>query len=151
LLQQCKGEGVLEHAIKTPWKVTASGGNVSRGHSFEACGWQGEGEQAQPIHMEQLMKLSSTQLKQTLSQFDAEVLPDNHPAVPQLNNIFGDHTFFLDTRGLKVLEPAGLPEMETQSGEIVSLADWSDATLTSLRPHEPEMTGVMVMLEPSRH
>jgi len=97
------------------------------------------------------MKLSSTQLKQTLSQFDAEVLPDNHPAVPQLNNIFGDHTFFLDTRGLKVLEPAGLPEMETQSGEIVSLADWSDATLTSLRPHEPEMTGVMVMLEPSRH
>ena len=97
------------------------------------------------------MKLSSTQLKQTLSQFDAEVLPDNHPAVPQLNNMFGDHTFFLDTRGLKVLEPAGLPEKETQSGEIVSLADWSDATLTSLRPHEPEMTGVMVMLEPSRH
>ena len=93
------------------------------------------------------MKLSSTQLKQTLSQFEAEVLPDNHPAVPQLNNLFGDHTFFLDTRGLKVLEPAGLPEKEAQSGEIVSLADWSDASLTSLRPHEPEPTGVLVVLE----
>jgi hypothetical protein len=93
------------------------------------------------------MKLSSTQVKQTLSQFEAEVLPDNHPAVPQLNNLFGDHTFFLDTRGLKVLEPAGMPEKEAQSGEIVSLADWSDTTLTSLRPHEPEPTGVVVVLE----
>jgi len=93
------------------------------------------------------MKLSSTQLKQTLSQFEAEVLPDNHPAVPQLNDLFGNHTFFLDTRGLKVLEPAGMPEKEAQSGEIVSLADWSDATLTSLRPHEPEPTGVLVVLE----
>jgi hypothetical protein len=93
------------------------------------------------------MKLSSTQLKQTLSQFEAEVLPDNHPAVPQLNDLFGNHTFFLDTSGLKVLEPAGMPETEAQSGEIVSLADWSDASLTSLRPHEPEPTGVVVVLE----
>ena len=93
------------------------------------------------------MKLNSTQLEQTLNQFEAEVLPDNHPAVPQLNDLFGNHTFFLDTRGLKVLEPAGLPEQETQSGEIVSLADWSDATLTSLRPHEPQPTGVVVVLE----
>ena len=93
------------------------------------------------------MKLSSTQVKQTLSQFEAEVLPDNHPAVPQLNDLFGIHTFFLDTRGLKVLEPAGMPEKEAQSGEIVSLADWSDASLTSLRPHEPEPTGVLVVLE----
>ena len=93
------------------------------------------------------MKLSSTQLKQTLSQFEAEVLPDNHPAVPQLNDLFGNHTFFLDTRGLKVLEPAGMPATEAQSGEIVCLADWSDASLTSLRPHEPEPTGVVVVLE----
>jgi len=27
------------------------------------------------------MKLNSAQVKQTLSQFDAEVLPDDHPAV----------------------------------------------------------------------
>lgn len=97
------------------------------------------------------MKLNSTQVKQTLSQFQAEVLPDDHPAVAQLNNLFGNHTFFLDGRGLKVLEPTGAPETEAQSGEVVSLADWSDATLTSLRPHEPEMTGVMVVLEPSKH
>lgn len=93
------------------------------------------------------MKLNSTQVKQTLSQFDAQVLPEDHPAVTQLNTLFGDHTFFLDGAGLKVLEPVGAPEMDAQSGEVVSLADWSDATLTSLRPHEPEMTGVVVLLE----
>jgi hypothetical protein len=97
------------------------------------------------------MKLNSTQVKQTLSQFPAEVLPDDHPAIAQLNNLFGDHTFFIDGGGLKVLEPAGAPETETRTGELVSLADWSDATLTSLRPHEPETTGVVVVLEATRH
>jgi hypothetical protein len=93
------------------------------------------------------MKLNSTQVKQTLSQFDAQVLPDDHPAVGQLNNLFGDHTFFLDGGGLKVLEPTGAPEMAPRTGEVVSLADWSDASLTSLKPHEPELTGVVVVLE----
>jgi hypothetical protein len=97
------------------------------------------------------MKLNSTQVKQTLNQFQAEVLPDDHPAVAQLNNMFGEHTFFLDSGGLKVLEPVGVPEMDVRSGEVVSLADWSDATLTSLRPHEPEMTGVVVVLESTKH
>ena len=97
------------------------------------------------------MKLSSTQVKQTLSQFDAEVLPDSHPAIPQLTNLFGNHTFFLDTRGLKVLEPAGAPETEAQSGEVVSLADWSDPDLTRLTAHEPEPTGVIVVFEQMKH
>jgi hypothetical protein len=97
------------------------------------------------------MKLNSTEVKQTLNQFQAEVLPDDHPAVAQLNNLFGDHTFFLDGGGLKVLEPVAEPETDTRTGEVVSLADWSDATLTSLRPHEPEMTGVVVVLETTKH
>jgi hypothetical protein len=96
---------------------------------------------------EQPMKLNSAQVKQTLSQFDAEVLPDDHPAVTQLNNLFGNHTFFLDGTGLKVLEPTETPDMEAQTGEVVSLADWSDATLTSLKPHEPELTGLVIVLE----
>jgi hypothetical protein len=95
------------------------------------------------------MKLNSTQLERTLSQFSAEVLPDDHPALKQLSNIYGDHTFFLDASGLNVLEPAATAETDAQTGEIVSLANWSDATLTSLRPHEPEPTGVLVVLEPT--
>jgi hypothetical protein len=96
------------------------------------------------------MKLNSTQLERTLSQFTAEVLPDDHPALKQLSNIYGEHTFFLNGNGLNVLEPADTAESDAQTGEIVSLANWSDATLTSLRPHEPEPTGVLVVLE-SKH
>ncbi|WP_407152003.1 hypothetical protein [Bradyrhizobium sp. ORS 86] len=97
------------------------------------------------------MKLSSTQVKQTMTQLDAQVLPEDHPAVAQLNSVFGDHTFFVDRSGLKVLEPAEAPDMQGQTGEVVSLADWSDPELTSLRPHEPEPTGVLITLEPSKH
>lgn len=96
------------------------------------------------------MRLNSTQVKQTLSQFDAQVLPDDYPAVTQLSSLFGDHTFFLDGAGLKVLEPSETPETDAQTGEVVSLADWSDPSLTSLRPHEPQSTGVLIVLE-SKH
>ena len=93
------------------------------------------------------MKLNSTETEQALSQFEAQVLPDNHPALRQLSGIFGDLTFFLDGSGLNVLEPAETAATEARAGEIVSLASWSDETLTSLKPHEPEPTGVIVMLE----
>jgi hypothetical protein len=93
------------------------------------------------------MKLNSTEMEQALSQFEAQVLPDNHPALRQLSGIFGDHTFFLDSSGLNVLEPAETAATEARAGEIVSLASWSDETLTSLKPHEPEPTGVIVTLE----
>ena len=72
-------------------------------------------------------------------------------AVTQLTKMFGDHTFFLDGSGLKILEPGEVPEMGPQSGEVVSLADWSDATLTSLRPHEPEPTGMTVVFSEPKH
>lgn len=45
------------------------------------------------------MKLTSAQVKRTLSQFEAQANPDNHPLVPQLSNLFGDHTFFSTTTG----------------------------------------------------
>ena len=96
------------------------------------------------------MKLNSTQVKQTLNQMNAHVLPEDHPAMMQLTTVFGDHTFFVDERGLKVLEPAEV-ESGTQSGEVLSLADWTDSTLTSLTPHEPESTGTIVIFKEVRH
>jgi hypothetical protein len=95
------------------------------------------------------MKLSSTQVNHTLSQWDAQVLPDDHPAVAELNTLYGEHTFFVDDSGLKVLEP--VEPVDSQTGEVVSLADWADAGLTSLQPHEPEPTGVIVVFEPVKH
>jgi hypothetical protein len=97
------------------------------------------------------MKLNSMQVKQALSQMDAQVLPDNHPAVMQLTNRFGDHTFFVDEHGLKVLEPHKAPEMEGQSGEVLSIADWTDETLTSLEPHAPQPTGETILFGEIKH
>lgn len=97
------------------------------------------------------MKLNSAQLEQTLDQMEAQVLPEDHPAMTELTRVFGDHTFFLDENGLKVLEPTEIPETDAQSGEVLSLADWTDSTLTSLRPHAPEPTGTVVVFRQIKH
>ena len=100
------------------------------------------------------MKLNDMQVKQTLSQMDAQVLPDSNPVAAQLSDMFGDHTFFLDQSGLKVLEPTDVATAvttEIPAGEVVSLADWSDPTLTSLMPHAPETTGTIIQFSPIKH
>jgi hypothetical protein len=96
------------------------------------------------------MKLNAAQVERALTQFDGQALPDDHPVVPQLSSLFGEHTFFLDSSGLNVLEPTEASGPEVRSGRIVNLAYWSDETLTKLAPHEPEPTGVIVGLE-SKH
>jgi hypothetical protein len=97
------------------------------------------------------MKLTSAQVERTINQFGAQALPDNHPAVPQLNELFGHHTFLLDSNGLNILEPADeVPRDRVRAAKVVNLANWSDETLTRVAPHEPEPTGVIIELE-SQH
>ena len=57
------------------------------------------------------MKLNPTQLERTLGQFEARAIPDDHPVIPQLNDLFGEHTFFLDRNGLNIVEPASSTAM----------------------------------------
>jgi hypothetical protein len=92
------------------------------------------------------MKLTSAQVERTLSQFEAQAIPEDHPVVPQLNSLFGDHTFFLDSNGLNIVEPAEAPRTGSDAGKVVNLANWSDANPTKLEPHEPEPTDVVVTL-----
>jgi hypothetical protein len=96
------------------------------------------------------MRLTSTQVERTLRQFDAQPIPDNHPALEQLNRLFGDHTFFLDSNGLNIVEPAE-PQAGVEAGKVVNLASWSDPNLTTLAPHEPESTDVVVALGSFKH
>ena len=70
------------------------------------------------------MKLTSAQVKETLSQLPCQVIPGSHPVVPQLNRLFGKHTFFIDDQGLNIVEPE------------------------QLVPHEPEPTDVVFTLGP---
>jgi hypothetical protein len=93
------------------------------------------------------MKLTSALVDRTLNQFEAQAIPENHPVVPQLNSLFGDHTFFLDTNGLNIVEPTGPTDTGARAGQVVKLAGWSDDKRTSLAPHEPEPTDVVVVLD----
>jgi len=88
------------------------------------------------------MKLSERGVDRTLDQYDAEPLPETHPALPQLNEVFGEHTFFLDDTGLVIVEPAAGRE---EAGQVVKLASWNPDH-TSLKPHEPERTDVVIDL-----
>jgi len=85
-------------------------------------------------------------VEKTLTQFEAQAIPENHPAMPELNRLFGDHTFFLDGSGLHIVEPAVGDDEGGQSANVVRLASWNDAERTSLAAHEPEPTDVMIEL-----
>ncbi|HMA74513.1 MAG TPA: hypothetical protein VKP67_23950 [Xanthobacteraceae bacterium] len=91
------------------------------------------------------MKLTSALVERTLTQFDAQAIPDDDPAIPQLNRLFGDHTFFLDSNGLNIIEPAGPPQTATE-GQVVKIASWDEGSPHSLAPHEPEPTDVIIRL-----
>jgi hypothetical protein len=95
------------------------------------------------------MKLNTALAERTQSQFDAQAIPENHPVVHQLNSLFGEHTFFLDAHGLSIVEPTGTTDTGAQTAQVVKLAGWSDGERTSLAPHEPEVTEVIIVLEPA--
>jgi hypothetical protein len=92
------------------------------------------------------MKLNSAQIDQTLHQMQAEAIPTDHPLIPQLERLFGDHTYFLDGEGLNIVEPAEPDQKNGRLGVVVKLADWTDANSPRLKPHEPEPTDVVVAL-----
>jgi hypothetical protein len=99
------------------------------------------------------MKLTSAQVERTLTQFKGEAIPENHPVIPQLNRLFGEHTFFVDNNGLNIVEPAEAAQggvesarAGVQSATVVNVASWSDADPDKLEPHEPEPTDVVVAL-----
>jgi hypothetical protein len=93
------------------------------------------------------MKLNSALVERTLNQYEAQAIPENHPVVPQLSSLFGDHTFFLNASGLSIVEPTGTTDSGAQTAQVVKVADWNDANRTSLIPSEPEPMDVTVVLD----
>ena len=93
------------------------------------------------------MKMNSAQIKQTLHQIDAQAIPAGDPAMPQLERLFGGHTFFLDSEGLSIVEPVEAEQNDRQRAS----SSWTDAAKTSLEPHDPESTDLVVDLETDTH
>jgi hypothetical protein len=92
------------------------------------------------------MRLNSALVQRTLSQFEAQAIPENHPSVPDLSRTFGDHTFFIDGDGLHIVERTVPAEEGHEAGQVVKVASWQDASRTSLVAHPPEPTDVFVEL-----
>ena len=92
------------------------------------------------------MKMNSAQIERTLEQFEGEVVPENNPAIPRLKRIFGDHTYFLDKSGLNIVEPAEPDHKAVRLGVVVNIADWAEEGSPDLAPHDPQKTGLLVLL-----
>ena len=92
------------------------------------------------------MRLTPTLVERTLSSFEAQAIPADHPSMPELQRTFGDHTFFLDGDGLHIVEPAVPTDSGLAAGKVVKVASWQDANRTSLVAHRPEPTDVVVDL-----
>jgi hypothetical protein len=85
------------------------------------------------------MKLNNTQVDQVLDQLPAEVIPNDHPTVKELETVFGPHTFFIGPEGLHVVERAG-DSIGEQATYVVKVAHWADDRKNSLVPQDAEVT-----------
>lgn len=91
------------------------------------------------------MKLDTPLRQNVERQLGIQAVPERHPAAPDLKEKFGDHTFFVDTKGLSIVEPN--PSPESFSANLVRIASWAKGG-SELQGHEPEVQEVTVDLEP---
>ena len=97
------------------------------------------------------MKMNSAQIEQTLQHFQAQAIPAGHPVMSQLERLFGDHTYFLDGKGLNIVEPVNEEQDGGRRAVVVNLADWDNRIeKNSLEPHPPEVTELVIDLEADR-
>ena len=88
------------------------------------------------------MKLTGAELQSVERQLGVEAIPDDNPAMPKLQEVFGDHSFFVDAAGLNVVEPTPTNEAE---GAVLKVASWAEDG-QSLQVHEPEILSVKVLI-----
>ncbi len=100
------------------------------------------------------MKLSTNRINNALEQLEPRtaVIQDDHPNAGELKEIFGEHTFFLDSCGLEIIEPVSATQAPAgqEACELLRIATWNDATRTKLAPHPAEATGKVIIF-PSAH
>src|SRR6516225_22356 len=82
------------------------------------------------------MKLNSAQVQRTLDQFEADVIPDENPVIAKLNDLFGEHTFFLDQHGLNIVEPVEAAEPSAECARVRRDGYCRNAWIEALRGSE---------------
>jgi hypothetical protein len=100
-----------------------------------------------------MMKLTSAQIERTLRHFDAQAIPESHPLLPRLNELFGDHTFFVDSNGLSIMEVMTEPADEgtevargTHAVRVVNVADGAMRPIRGLLFTSPSQLTLLLNL-----
>jgi len=95
------------------------------------------------------MKLNDAQVAAVERQAQAKPITDDNPAMEQLTEIFGDHTFYADSTGLLVFElvPEHVQGYEPGLYAVVQVAEWGEEGTGSLVPIEPKMLGGVLRLD----
>ena len=90
------------------------------------------------------MKLNAAQLRSVEAQLGVDAISEGHPVSPDLKAAFGDHTYFLDTDGLNIIEQD--PSPDSSSGIVVRMASWSSDERKELVGHAPQALSLTVDL-----
>jgi hypothetical protein len=86
------------------------------------------------------MRLSNAQTRDVMNQAEAQAIPGDHPAVPQLERAFGAHTFFASAEGLHVVERGEPTGPGNDAAFLVKVAGWVDDKHSSVIPMRAEVT-----------
>jgi len=95
------------------------------------------------------MKLNDEQAKVVEERTGLQPIPDDNPAMSQLKENFGDHTFYVDDQGLYVLEATEeeSDQDDPAAAQAVQIASWTDENKTALQAHEPQATDAQFKLK----
>src|SRR5262249_22572315 len=100
--------------------------------------------ESKPNRRNRAMKMNSAQIEQTLQQFQAKFIQAGHPVMPQLERLFGDPTYFLDRKGLNIVDPVDAEQDGGARAVVVNLAGWADPAEGDLEPHPPKATDLVI-------
>jgi len=95
------------------------------------------------------MKLNASQIAAVKQDLSAEPLEEQNPAMPSLRQAFGDHTFYVGSDGLFVVEPVEDTAHPGQPAQLVLVAAWADDERKALQPVPPQQTQTVVDLAKS--
>ncbi len=94
------------------------------------------------------MILNETQIAAVQQQLNVAPIETDNPAMPQLIEAFGEHTFYADLNGLHVLEalPDDTEGVAPGTAVVIQIAEWTGDDRTNLAPVDPNTSNVLVSL-----
>ncbi len=92
------------------------------------------------------MKLTRSQIEELAMRTGALPIPEDSRVGKELATLFGDHTFYVDDRGLIVWEVIDCRANGGFPLNAVQIGIWVDEEQTELAPHDPIPTTTVVEL-----